>query len=79
MPPEGTQDVAELKDRLNNVKLKREKAQEYIDFANNLGSRAAEYRKLKKKVAGLDEDEMQQDLEELVALKRSVEERQKHQ
>ena len=79
VPPEGTQDVAELKDRLNNVKLKREKAQEYIDFANNLGSRAAEYRKLKKKVAGLDEDEMQQDLEELVALKRSVEERQKHQ
>ena len=79
VPPEGTQDVAELKARLNNVKLKREKAQEYIDFANNLGSRAAEYRKLKKKVAGLDEDEMQQDLEELVALKRSVEERQKHQ
>ena len=79
VPPEGTQDVAELKDRLNNVKLKREKAQEYIDFANNLGSLATEYRKLKKKVAGLDEDEMQQDLEELVALKRSVEERQKHQ
>lgn len=79
VPPEGTHDVAELKARLNNVKLKREKAQEYIDFANNLGSRAAEYRKLKKKVAGLDEDEMQQDLEELVALKRSVEERQKHQ
>lgn len=79
VPPEGTQDVAELKARLNNVKLKREKAQEYIDFANNLGSRAAEYRKLKRKVAGLDEDEMQQDLEELVALKRSVEERQKHQ
>ena len=79
VPPEGTSDVAELKARLNNVKLKREKAQEYIDFANNLGSRAAEYRKLKKKVAGLDEDEMQQDLEELVALKRSVEERQKHQ
>jgi DNA repair exonuclease SbcCD ATPase subunit len=79
VPPEGTQDVAELKDRLNNVKLKREKAQEYIAFANNLGSLAAEYRKLKKKVAGLDEDEMQQDLEELVALKRSVEERQKHQ
>jgi DNA repair exonuclease SbcCD ATPase subunit len=79
VPPEGTQDVAELKDRLNNVKLKREKAQEYIDFANNLGSLATEYRKLKKKIAGLDEDEMQQDLEELVALKRSVEERQKHQ
>jgi DNA repair exonuclease SbcCD ATPase subunit len=79
VPPEGTQDVAELKARLNNVKLKREKAQEYIDFANNLGSLATEYRKLKKKVAGLDEDEMQQDLEELVALKRSVEERQKHQ
>lgn len=79
VPPEGTHDVAELKDRLNNVKLKREKAQEYIDFANNLGSLATEYRKLKKKVAGLDEDEMQQDLEELVALKRSVEERQKHQ
>ena len=79
VPPEGTHDVAELKARLNNVKLKREKAQEYIDFANNLGSRAAEYRKLKKKIAGLDEDEMQQDLEELVALKRSVEERQKHQ
>lgn len=79
VPPEGTHDVAELKARLTNVKLKREKAQEYIDFANNLGSRAAEYRKLKKKVAGLDEDEMQQDLEELVALKRSVEERQKHQ
>ena len=79
VPPEGTQDVAELKARLNNVKLKREKAQEYIDFANNLGSRAAEYRKLKKKIAGLDEEELQQDLEELVALKRSVEERQKHQ
>ena len=79
VPPEGTQDVAELKARLNNVKLKAEKAQEYIDFANNLGSLATEYRKLKKKVAGLDEDEMQQDLEELVALKRSVEERQKHQ
>ena len=79
VPPEGTHDVAELKARLTNVKLKREKAQEYIDFANNLGSRAAEYRKLKKKIAGLDEDEMQQDLEELVALKRSVEERQKHQ
>lgn len=79
VPPEGTHDVAELKARLNNVKLKREKAQEYIDFANNLGSLATEYRKLKKKVAGLDEDEMQQDLEELVALKRSVEERQKHQ
>ena len=79
VPPEGTQDVAELKARLNNVKLKREKAQEYLDFANNLGSLATEYRKLKKKVAGLDEDEMQQDLEELVALKRSVEERQKHQ
>lgn len=79
VPPEGTHDVAELKARLTSVKLKREKAQEYIDFANNLGSRAAEYRKLKKKVAGLDEDEMQQDLEELVALKRSVEERQKHQ
>ena len=79
VPPEGTQDVAELKARLNNVKLKREKAQEYIDFANNLGSLATEYRKLKKKIAGLDEDEMQQDLEELVALKRSVEERQKHQ
>ena len=79
VPPEGTQDVAELKARLNNVKLKREKAQEYIDFANNLGSLSTEYRKLKKKVAGLDEDEMQQDLEELVALKRSVEERQKHQ
>ena len=79
VPPEGTHDVAELKDRLNNVKLKREKAQEYIDFANNLGSLATEYRKLKKKIAGLDEDEMQQDLEELVALKRSVEERQKHQ
>ena len=79
VPPEFPQAVAELKDRLNNVKLKREKAQEYIDFANNLGSLATEYRKLKKKVAGLDEDEMQQDLEELVALKRSVEERQKHQ
>lgn len=79
VPPEGTHDVAELKARLNNVKLKREKAQEYIDFANNLGSLATEYRKLKKKIAGLDEDEMQQDLEELVALKRSVEERQKHQ
>ena len=79
VPPEGTQDVAELKARLNNVKLKREKAQEYIDFANNLGSLATEYRKLKKKVAGLDEEELQQDLEELVALKRSVEERQKHQ
>lgn len=79
VPPEGTQDVAELKARLTNVKLKREKAQEYIDFANNLGSLATEYRKLKKKIAGLDEDEMQQDLEELVALKRSVEERQKHQ
>ena len=79
VPPEGTHDVAELKARLTNVKLKREKAQEYIDFANNLGSLATEYRKLKKKVAGLDEDEMQQDLEELVALKRSVEERQKHQ
>ena len=79
VPPEGTHDVAELKARLTNVKLKREKAQEYIDFANNLGSLATEYRKLKKKIAGLDEDEMQQDLEELVALKRSVEERQKHQ
>ena len=79
VPPEGTHDVAELKARLTNVKLKREKAQEYIDFANNLGSLATEYRKLKKKIGGLDEDEMQQDLEELVALKRSVEERQKHQ
>ena len=79
VPPEGTHDVAELKARLTNVKLKREKAQEYIDFANILGSLATEYRKLKKKIAGLDEDEMQQDLEELVALKRSVEERQKHQ